>query len=101
MSELYLNIWLVKLEGGGDVCTKDHEQPQQQKQEPTTLVQRSDLQSPNPKLQYRNPVFLNTTIGLYTPTLGNCTRQSSTPCLAYTYAIQLSLSLSLTRLTLT
>ena len=39
------------------MCTKDHEQPQQQKQEPTTLVQRSDLQSPNPKLQYRNPVL--------------------------------------------
>ena len=37
----------------------------------------SDLQKPNPKLQYRNPVFLNTTIGivhanpweLYTPKL--------------------------------
>ena len=49
----------------------------QQKQEPATLVQRSDLQNPNPKLQYRNPVFLNTTIGivhanpweLYTPKL--------------------------------
>ena len=86
------------------MCTKDHEQPQQQKQEPTTLVQRSDLQSPNPKLQYRNPVFLNTTIGivhanpweLYTPKL------NTLPSL-HTYAIQLSLSLSLslTRLTLT